>query len=405
MLRIGSIDIRQPVIVASGPLTRKLGLLKAAQAAGCDAAMLKLTFVDVPFPGQMRSYSVPGQTIVSPIDKRLSLEQGCELARQARAETDLKVFANLGARGDQEDNWKILAERFAGAGVHGLELNFCCPNLDTTALAARKTEHGGSQIGENPDACHKIVQLVRKTVDLPIVCKFLPNAPDVRAVGRACQEAGADAVHVVGLPTAGLPPVDPDRPGTPDMPLVDNVAFGGSNGTICKYSTFMGIAQLAKAIDIPIIASGGLENWRDLVSAIMWGASGVSLCSSIMWYGWRVVNELNEDLADYMAQHGFADWQDFRGLALPKLTTPDKIVVRPGVSKIDCDLCIGCGRCTLPGHCDAIELQTGKAVVDEDLCIGCGVCARLCPVGAITYRYKETLGDLVSDPKGLADKR
>lgn len=389
MLRIGNIDIHKPVIVASGPLTRKLNLLQQAEQAGCDAAMLKLTFVHVPFPGQMRSFSVPGQTIVSPIDKRLNVEQGCELARQVRAETNLKVFANLGARGDQLDNWKVLAERFAAVGVHGLELNFCCPNLDTTALATKRTEHGGAQIGENPDACFKITEMVKKLVNLPIVCKFLPNAPDVRAIGRACQEAGADAVHVVGLPTAGLPPVDPDQPGVPDMPLVDNVAFGGSNGSICKYSTFMGIAQLARVIDIPIIASGGLENWRDFVSAVMWGASGVSLCSSIMWYGWRVVKELNEDLADYMARHGYKDWQDFRGLALPKLTTPDKIVVRPGVSRIDRELCIGCGRCTLPGHCDAIELKDGKAVVDEELCIGCGVCRRLCPVGAITYENKE----------------
>lgn len=385
MLRIGPLQIHQPVIVASGPLTRKLTLLQDAQRAGCDAVMLKLTFVDVPFPGQMRSFSVPGQTILSPIDKRLNVDQGCELARQARAETTLKVFANLGARGDQDAHWQILADRFAAAGVHGLELNFCCPNLDTTSLAATKTEHGGAQIGENPDACYKIVQLVKQTVDLPIVCKFLPNAPDVRAVGRACQDAGAAAVHVVGLPTAGLPPIDPTRPGIPDMPLVDNVAFGATNGSICKYSTFMAIAQLARAIDIPIIASGGLENWRDFVSAVMWGASGVSLCSSIMWYGWRVVSELNQDLADYMAQHGYTNWQDFRGLALDKLTSPDKIVVRPGVCCIDRDRCIGCGRCTLPGHCDAITLQDSKARVDDALCIGCGVCQRLCPVGAITY--------------------
>jgi dihydroorotate dehydrogenase/Pyruvate/2-oxoacid:ferredoxin oxidoreductase delta subunit len=389
MLRVGNVEIHKPVIVSSGPLSRKIGLLKQAEAAGCDAAMLKLTFVSVPFPGQMRSFSVPGRTIVSPIDRRLDIEEGCELARQARVETNLKVFANLGARGDQLDNWKILAERFAAAGVHGLELNFCCPNLDTTALEGKRVEHGGSQIGENPDTCYKITEMVRKLVNLPIICKFLPNAPDVREVGRACQEAGADAVHVVGLPTAGLPPVDPTRPGAPDMPLIDNVAFGGSNGTICKYSTFMATAQLARAIDIPIIASGGLEDWRDFVSVVMWGASGVGLCSAIMWYGWRLVKELNEDLADYMARHGFTDWQDFRGLALPRLTTPDKLVVRPGVSRIDCDVCIGCGRCTLPGHCDAIEMKDGKAAVDEELCIGCGVCQRLCPVGAIVYVFKE----------------
>jgi len=400
MLRVGDVEIHQPVIVASGPLTRKLSLLQQAEAAGCDAVVLKLTFVEVPFAGQMRSYSLPGMAIISPIDKRLNVEQGCELAREARQATSLKIFANLGARGDQIDNWKILAERFAEAGADGLELNFCCPNLDVTALAERRSEHGGAQIGENPDACYRITETVRRTVDLPIICKFLPNAPDVREVARACQAGGADAVHVVGLPAAGLPPADPDRPGEPMMPLVRGVAFGASNGGVCKFSTFMAVAQLAGAVEIPIIASGGLADWRDFVSAVMWGASGVSICSQIMWYGWRVVTELNEDLADYMAQHGFRDWQDFRGLALKNLTTPDKIVVQAGTSRIDCDLCIGCGRCLLPGHCDAIEMRDGKAYVDEELCIGCGVCASMCPVGAITYEYKEEMQQLIDEPKG-----
>ena len=47
------------------------------------------------------------------------------------------LLANLGARGDEPDNWRMLAERFAEAGVDGLELNFCCPNLDVDALRAK----------------------------------------------------------------------------------------------------------------------------------------------------------------------------------------------------------------------------------------------------------------------------
>jgi len=398
MLRIGNLVIRKPVIVASGPLTRKVSLLRQAEQAGCDAAALKLTFVEVPFPGQMRSYSRPGMTIFSPIDKRLNIDEACDLARQARAETNLVLFANLGARGDQIDHWRLMAERFAEAGVHGLELNFCCPNLDVTALSQRRAEHGGAQIGENPETCYRITEAVKRTVDLPVVCKFLPNAPDVREVGRACQDAGADAVHVVGLPAAGLPPIDPDRPGQPDVPLTGSIAFGSTNGTICKYSTFMAVAQLATSIEIPIIASGGIENWRDFVSAVMWGASGVSICSAIMWYGWRVVRDLNEDLEDYLAQHGFSDWQDFRGLALKRLTTPDRMIILDGYSVVDPERCIGCGRCTLPGHCDALQMIDGKASVDRDLCIGCGVCASLCPVGAISYCCE-------GEPDRLADCR
>lgn len=384
MLRIADLEIPGPVIVASGPLTSKVELLEQAQAAGATAAALKLTFVEVPFAGQMRSYSLPGQAIISPIDHRLDLEQGCRLARQAKQQTNLILLANLGARGDEPDNWRMLAERFAEAGVDGLELNFCCPNLDVDALRAAqgRGEHGGVQICDYPEQCYRITELVKRTVDLPLICKYMPNPSAGQQVARACAQAGADAIHIVGLPGTGLPPVDPDT-GRPDMPLVEGISWGGSNGPICRYSTFMLVAQVARQMRIPIIASGGISDWRDVVSALMWGASGVGICTAIMWSGWRMLSELQEDLADYLRRRGHADWQQIRGRALQHLTTPDRMVLTDGASHVEPELCIGCGRCLLPGHCDAIEMVDGRAVVDPKRCIGCGICPRLCPTGAI----------------------
>jgi len=390
MLRIADLEIPSPVIVASGPLTSKVELLRRAASAGAAAASLKLTFVEVPIAGQMRSYSMPDSVILSPIDHRLHVDEGCRLARQAREQTNLILFANLGARGDQLDHWCLLAERFANAGVHGLELNFCCPNLDVDALRAARArgEHGGVQICEHPDQCRRITQAVKRTVDLPVICKYMPDASQSEQIAQACAEGGADAVHIVGLPAAGLPPVKPDSL-KPDMPFVDNVAWGGTNGPLCRYATFMFTAQAARVIDIPIIASGGISDWRDLLSAVAWGAHGVGICSAIMWHGWRMLTELHEDLNDYLEGHGFDDWHRFRGHALEHLTTPDKLILTDGASYVCPDLCIGCGRCLLPGHCDAIELDDQRhAVVDPDRCIGCGICARLCPTGAIEFKPK-----------------
>jgi len=389
MLKLADLKIERPIIIASGPLTAKAKHVKEAEDCGAGAASLKLTFVRVPFPGQMRTYSTPNGTIISPIDKRLNLNEAIELLRECKKTVRMPLFANLGAVGTHLDEWRLMAQAFQDAGIDALELNYCCPNLDTTALTFDvREEHGGAQIGQNPKQCYAITKAIRDLVRIPIVCKFLPNAADVRDAAVACERGGADGVHVVGLPVSGLPPVNVFGDGEPLIGLTDGISFGSANGTICKHSTFMAIAQVASVIKIPIIASGGLDDWRDCVSAVMWGASALSVCSAPMWHGFEVVRQMTDSMQEFMAERGYRSWLDFRGKSLKYLTTPDKIRLIQGAAKIDADRCIGCGRCARPGHCDAMAMQERPgerplAVSDPQKCIGCGVCLRLCPVGAI----------------------
>ena len=55
------------------------------------------------------------------------------------------------------------------------------------------------------------------------------------------------------------------------------------------------------------------------------------------------------------------------------------------LSKIDEDICTGCGICIEKCPVDAIRLNNiDKAEVNEEYCIGCGVCAHFCPEHAIS---------------------
>ncbi len=54
-------------------------------------------------------------------------------------------------------------------------------------------------------------------------------------------------------------------------------------------------------------------------------------------------------------------------------------------SKINQELCVGCGTCVEHCHHEVIELNAdGKAEKTGEYCIGCGVCAYFCPENAIT---------------------
>lgn len=389
MIRFGNVELPKPITIASGPLTDKFTKIQAAHEHDAGAVSLKLTFVKVPFQSQMRSYSVPDDVIISPTNKRLDLEHGVELMKQVKAELPIVMFANFGAVGAKLDDWKILSEAFQAAGSDILELNFCCPNLDTSGVSVgRRVDHGGAAICENPDTSREIMQAVKRIVDIPVIVKVISGEPHLLLeAAQAVEAEGCDGIHVVGLPISGLPPLDDD--GKPLMPLIKGVPQGSTNGAVCKYATFLATAQLAKVVKMPIMASGGFMNWKDCIDAIYWGASAPSICSAPMWHGFQVVQSMNEGIADFMERRGYSSFDDFRGLAVGEFTTPDKVQLEEGHSVIDEERCIGCGRCAKPAHCEAIQLVDDKAQVDKDECIGCGVCWSLCPTGAISYKVLE----------------
>ena len=393
MIRFGSVTIPRPVTIASGPLTDRFEKISSAAEAGAGAVSLKLTFVRVPFKSEMRSFSLPGSVIISPTNKRLELPEAVELMKRIKDELDIVMLANFGALGAKFDEWEEQALAFAEAGADIIELNFCCPNLATGEIRpGERHDHGGASIASDPSACRAIVTHLRPRLSVPIIAKVITGDPAaLLASAKAIEEAGADGIHVVGTPIDGLPPLDEE--GRPVMPLIEGVPSGSANGSVCRYSTFLATARLARALEIPIMASGGLDTWKDCVDVVMWGASAPSVCSAVMWSGWDVVRSMNEGIADFMAKKGYGSLEDFRGLALRHLTTPDRTRLIKGTSRVNEELCIGCGRCTRVGHCLALSLaetpQGRRARVDDDECVGCGVCWRLCPVDAISYVEKE----------------
>ena len=209
MIRFRDVTLRAPITIASGPLTDKFSKIEAAQQAGAGAVSLKLTFVEVPFQSQMRTYSLPGNVIMSPTNKRLDLTAAYELMKPVKRELSVPMLANYSALGNALDDWRLMSEKFLNAGTDMLEPNFCCPNLDTSSpTSASHADHGGASIGENADVCFQLVSMMREMTDRPIIPKIVATDRHVLvASAQAIQDAGADGVHYVGMPISGLPPV------------------------------------------------------------------------------------------------------------------------------------------------------------------------------------------------------
>ena len=69
------------------------------------------------------------------------------------------------------------------------------------------------------------------------------------------------------------------------------------------------------------------------------------------------------------------------------------------LSKVDKDICAGCGTCVERCPTEAIELIDDIAIINEAKCIGCGICAHFCPEEAISLERTGPRKVFIPPPK------
>lgn len=394
MIDFGGLKLKNPVVIASGPVSATIDQLEAAARAGAAGASIKQVMTRQTFRGNLRAYSVPEHILLFPIDKRLDVEEGLDLVREAKKRRlDMAIIVNLSSQEPDLEEYGRLAKRFENEGADAIEINLCCPNfsLGKRQLGKEITADDietGAVTGQNAKLSAAITKCVKEYVRIPVIPKLTPTALDPGHVAEECEKAGADGFSVVGGPSLGAPPVDIYRGGRPVIPLMRHTAFGALTGTGIRYATYKVTAQVHQRVTAPIMSSGGIDNWRHAVEMMMWGAKVVSVCTSVMWRGWEVVAKINEGLEKFCAEQGYSSTDELVGLSLKYLSTTDDLGLLPGHAVVDPAKCNGCGVCLKPGHCDAVELREGKAHVVPERCLGCSICASLCVRKAIAMVEK-----------------
>ncbi|HVA71835.1 MAG TPA: dihydroorotate dehydrogenase [Candidatus Limnocylindrales bacterium] len=144
-------------------------------------------------------------------------------------------------------------------GVAAYELNISCPNVD----------HGGAEFGLDPALTTEVVTAARQAARRPLWVKLAPNA-DVKAVAKAAEEAGADAVTVANT----YPAMSIDaRSGKSKL----GRRMGGLSGPAIKPLTLRLVYEVSRAVKIPVIGLGGIETAEDAVEYMRAGATAIQV--------------------------------------------------------------------------------------------------------------------------------
>ena len=248
------------------------------------------------------------------------------------------------------------------------------------------TDELGAHLGKNPALAHEVCKAISGAIKIPVMAKMTPEA-DTDLVANACYKGGAAAVSAINCPMS-LPGLDIYNDGRPIYPTTANQSFAGLCGEWIRPLAYRHVAQIAtKNPDIPIAGGGGLMGWRHSVEMIMYGASVLTYCSLLYRDGYKALPKIEKGLLRFMNEKGYETIDDFKGLGLKHIVTPQKVDYVDKLPVIDEEKCNGCRICVDLGHCEVMgfDEEKKKAKVESpEKCYYCAVCFWRCPKEAIS---------------------
>lgn len=282
--------------------------------------------------------------------------------------------------GQTDESWEVLAKQAEAAGADMLELNFSCPQMKTKGL--------GSDIGQNPELVAFYTSFVKRVVSIPVIAKMTPNITSMVPVAMAATFAGADAISAINT----IKSVTMSQ----GSMVSGRRTVSGYSGNAVKPIALKHILDMSKNPMLQITGKqlqlsgiGGIETWRDALEFIQLGCQNVQVCTAVMQYGYRIIEDLKLGLQHYMLEHKVKHVSDLVGSELSTFVAPSRLdrktIVYP---KFNRDKCVGCGRCYIAcqdaGH-QALEFdfQTRQPKLNGHKCVGCHLCRFVCQQEAI----------------------
>lgn len=166
----------------------------------------------------------------------------------------------VNAAGDTVDDYVYFCSRLDDTRIAAIELNLSCPNV----------AHGCMSFGADPDAIRELVSACRKATDKPLWVKLTPNVTSISETAIAAEEAGADAICLINT----LLGMAIDR--KTRRPILRNNT-GGLSGPAVKPVALRMVAEVSRAVGIPVIGMGGITTGADAIEFLIAGATAVQI--------------------------------------------------------------------------------------------------------------------------------
>jgi len=260
-IKIGSVDFKNPIFVASGTYGYGTEVSELADITVLGAIVTKSVtrypregnppprIVETP-SGMLNSIGLANIGVEAYIKKMIPLYE------------ELKTPIIMNIAGSTEDEYCEILEltELVSSNIVVYEINISCPNVNA----------GGMEFGVDCDLTEQLTTRLRKLTDRLLIMKLSPNVTDIAAIGVAAEKGGADALSAINT-LVGM------SINTTNKKSNIHYGYGGLSGPAIKPVGLACVHKIYQAVDIPLIGIGGITSADDVLEYVLAGAAAVEV--------------------------------------------------------------------------------------------------------------------------------
>lgn len=293
-IEIGGIELKNPIIVASGILGLSQSIFDRLYQEGAGAIVSKSISL---FPRE--GYTNPTITTIkgnSYINAVGLANPGLESFTKEISTNNVPLIVSI--VGSTIQDFNEMVNKLKTLNILGFELNLSCPHV----------EKMGMEIGDDPKAVYDIVRNIKKNSDKPLFVKVGIGNSNIIKTAKIAEEAGADCITAINTIMAMKIDIETGNP------ILEN-KIGGLSGASIKPIGMRCVYELKKNIGIPIVGCGGIFSHEDVVEYLMAGASAVQIGSVLGFEGLNSLDNILKGLNNYLKIKGYTKVSQLVGIA------------------------------------------------------------------------------------------
>ena len=285
-VRIGSLHLRNPILVASGIIGYGQDYDRLVDLSAIGGIVTKTV------TRRARAGNPPPRVVevASGMLNSIGIENpGLEgfLETKVPILRDLPCAVIVSVEGEDTREFCELVEGVSRSGVaHAIEVNISCPNVGPHGL----------KYSTDAGMAREVMNAIRPLTELPLIAKLTPNVTRIGEIAEACADCGADAVSLVNT-FIGMAVDSRTR-----RPILGTV-LGGLSGPAIKPLALAKTWEVAQAVDIPVIGMGGIARPADAIEFLLAGSTAVQV-GTALFADPTLAEACVDGLADYMKQMG-----------------------------------------------------------------------------------------------------
>ncbi len=307
---IGKLKFKNPILLASGPLSNSEEKIMGAAKRGFGGIVTKTVTLEACEGNPLPRWAFQDFCLVASDGlPNPGYNKMAEIIRSVK-ERGLDIPLIGSVAGTSPEEYAEMAAKLEKAGADAIELNMACPHRGRL-VGGPADEPLGEYWSRKPERAASVISMVKSEIRVPLWAKFPSDRPFEVIV--AMERAGADAF----VPFPGVPGMVIDI--ETGSPVLGNIEGSGTIiGKAIKPIGIKIVSELCRRVSAPVLGTGGVATSDDLIEYLMVGASAIEMLTQAMMQKFTV-EELISGVEAFVTRKNLKNIQEVCGLALRRL--------------------------------------------------------------------------------------